>query len=94
LAPRRSPGVIAFEVLDCVGGGEASRWGLIKVLGNEAQFRVWVGEFLMPEGVLVERREEARYFYRGIERGWLLHGLLGSGGMLRILHRVSGRKLR
>lgn len=94
MAPRRSPGVIALEVLDCVGEGEASRWDLIKVLGNEAQFRVWVEEFLLPEGVLTERREGARIFYRRTERGELLHRLLRSGNMLRILHRVSGRKLR
>jgi hypothetical protein len=94
LAPRRPPGVIALEVLDCVGGGEVSSWDLIKVLGNEAQFSVWVEEFLLPEGVLVERREGPRYFYRRTERGELLHGLLRSGSMLRILHRVSGRKLR
>jgi predicted transcriptional regulator len=94
LAPRRSPAVIALEVLDCVGSGETSKWDLIKVLGNEAQFRVWVEEFLLPEGVLVERRDGQRYFYRRTERGELLHGLLRSGNMLRILHRVSGRKLR
>jgi len=44
--------------------------------------------------VLVERREGAHYFYRRTERGELLHRLLRSGNMLKILHRVSGRKLR
>ena len=94
MAPRRSPGVIALEVLDCVGEGEVSRWDLIKVLGNEAQLRVWVEEFFLLEGVLAERREGARCFYRRTERGELLHRLLRSGHMLKILHRVSGRKLR
>lgn len=94
MAPRRSPNIIALEVLNCVGEEEVSRWDLIKVLGNEAQFRVWVEEFFLPEGVLVERREGARYFYRKTERGELLHRLLRSGYMLKILHRVSGRKLR
>jgi len=95
MAPRRTPSTIALELLDCVEASvEATKWDLIKVLGNEAQFRLWVEDFFLAEGVLAERRDGARYFYRMTERGELLHRLLKTGYMLRIIDRVSGRKLK
>jgi len=40
LSIRRSPDVIALELLDAVEErGEATKWDLIKVLGNDAQFK-------------------------------------------------------
>jgi hypothetical protein len=37
VAPRRTPDVIALQLLGCVEErGEATKWDLIKVLGNEA----------------------------------------------------------
>ena len=95
MAPRRTPSLIALELLDCVEANkEATKWDLIKVLGNDTQFRLWVDDFFLVERVLVERREGVRYFYRKTERGELLHRLLKSGSMLRIINRVSGRKLK
>jgi hypothetical protein len=95
MAPHRTPSIIALELLDCVEANkEATKWDLIKVLGNDAQFRLWVEAFFLTDGVLVERREGIRFFYRKTERGELLHRLLKSGSMLRIIDRVSGRKLK
>jgi hypothetical protein len=93
--PRRTPDTIALQLLECVEErGEATKWDLIKVLGNEAQFKTWVEDFFLPERVLVERREGRNYFYTMTERGELLHRLLRSGNLIKIFRRVSGRRLR
>ncbi len=50
LASRRSPDIIALELLDCVEeNSEATKWDLIKVLGNETQFRLWIENFLLHQ---------------------------------------------
>ena len=95
MAPRRTPDVIALEILDCVEEkGEATKWDLIKVLGNDTQFRLWVDGFLVPEKVLAERREGRNYFFSKTKRGELFHRLLKSGNLIKIFNRVSGRRLK
>ena len=95
MAPRRTPEVIALEILDCVEEkGEATKWDLIKVLGNDTQFRLWVDSFLVPEKVLAERRGGRNYFFSKTERGELFHRLLKSGNLIKIFNRVSGRRLK
>jgi len=95
LSARRTPDVIALELLDAVEErGEATKWDLIKVLGNEAQFRKWVEGFMLSEKVLVERREGRNYYYRKTERGAQFHRLLRSGNLIRLFNRVSGGRLR
>jgi predicted transcriptional regulator len=95
LSIRRTPDTIALELLDCVvEKGEASKWDLIKVLGNDAQFRKWIDGFFLPEGVLTERREGRNYFYRITERGELFHRLLRSGNLIKLFTRVSGKRLK
>jgi predicted transcriptional regulator len=95
LSGRRTPDTIALELLDCVAEkGEATKWDLIKVLGNDAQFRKWIEEFFLPEGVLDERREGRNYFYTMTERGELFHRLLKSGNLIKLFNRVSGGRLR
>jgi hypothetical protein len=74
--------------------GEATKWGLIKVLGNDAQFRKWIDGFYLPEKVLTERREGRNYFYSKTERGELFHRLLKNGNVIKLFSRVSGRRLR
>ncbi len=87
--------MIALELLDTVEKrGEATKWDLIKVLGNEAQFKKWVEDFMLPEKVLIERRDGRNYFYYKTERGELFHRLLKSGNLIRIFNRVSGRRLK
>jgi len=95
VASRRSPDAIALELLNCIEEkGEATKWDLTKVLGNEAQFRMWIEEFFVPEKVITERREDGHYFYRKGERGELFHKLLKSGNLIKLFNRVSGRRLR
>lgn len=95
MAPRRSPDTIALELLNAVGErGEATKWDLIKVLGNEAQFRIWINNFLLPEKVLEERREGRNYFYVKTERGELFHTLLKRGNIIKLFSRISGRRLK
>ena len=95
MPPRRTPALIALELLDCVDANvEASKWDLVKVLGNEAQFGVWVQRFFLIDEILIERRDGRNYYYKKTERGELLHKLLRSGFMIRVFSRVSGKKLR
>ena len=95
MASRRSPDAIALELLNCIEEkGEASKWDLIKVLGNETQFRIWIEEFFLREKVIVERREGAHYYYRRTGRGALFHRLLKSGNLIKLFSSVSGRRLR
>ena len=95
MASRRSPDAIALELLNCIEEkGEATKWDLIKVLGNEAQFRIWIEEFFLREKVLLERREGGHYNYKKTERGELFHRLLKSGNLVKLFSSVSGRRLR
>ncbi len=95
MAPRRSPDTIALELLNTVEDrGEATRWDLIKVLGNEAQFRIWIANFFLPENVLTERREGRNYFYAKTERGELFHTLLKRGNLIKLFTKISGRRLK
>ena len=95
LTSRRSPDEIALELLNRVEeNGEATKWDLIKVLGNEAQSTLWIEKFFLPENVLVERRDGRNYFYEMTERGKLFHKLLKNGNLIRLFSRVSGRRLR
>jgi predicted transcriptional regulator len=95
VTPRRLPDEIALELLNTVEEkNEATKWDLIKVLGNDTQFKIWIEDFLLPEKVLLERREGRNYYYTLTERGKLFHRLLKSGNMIKIFNRVSGRRLK
>jgi predicted transcriptional regulator len=95
LNKRRSPDTIAFELLETVASkGEATKWDLVKVLGNDTQFRLWVDDFLLPEKVLFERIEGRHYFYTLTERGELLYKLLKNGNIIRVFNRISGKRLK
>ena len=95
MTQRRTPDSIALELLDSVEkNGEATKWDLIKVLGNESQFKIWIEDFFLPEKVFVERREGRRYFYSKTERGQLFHRLLKNGNLIKLFNRVSGRRLK
>jgi len=95
VASRRSPDSIALELLNRIEEkGEATKWDLIKILGNETQFRIWIEEFFLREKVLLERREEGHYYYKKTERGELFHRLLKSGNLVKLFSSVCGRRLR
>ena len=85
---RRDPIRIALELLNCIDqkGGKATRWDLIKILGNESQFNHWVRDFLIIES--------HHYFYRKTESGSLFHRLLKNGEIIDALLGVSGKRLR
>jgi len=94
LASRRPPSIIALELLNCIEEKrEATKWDLIKVLGNETQFSIWIEKFFIPEKVIIERREGAHYYYRKTERGELFHSLLKSGNLIKLFNSISGRRL-
>ncbi len=91
---KRSPSQIALELLDCIDAkGEASRWDLIKILGNTWQFHHWVEDFLVKEKFVEERQESRKRVYRKTESGELFHKLLRNGKMIKALSRVSGKRL-
>ena len=94
MASRRPPSIIALELLNCIEEKrEATKWDLIKVLGNETQFSIWIEKFFIPEKVIIERREGAHYYYRKTERGELFHSLLKSGNLIKLFNSISGRRL-
>lgn len=95
MAPRRSPSVIALEILNSVEeNGHASKWDLVKILGNEAQFKKWIDDFFLAEGVLAERREGRNYVYEMTERGELFHQFLKQGNIIKLFTRISGKRLK
>lgn len=92
---RREPSLIALQLLDCIDeNGEASRWDLVKILGNTSQFRHWVEDFLMRDGFVEEREEAGHHYYRKTEAGELFHRLLRNGNILKSLLRLGGKRLR
>lgn len=94
--PRRDPIRISLELLNCIDQKEnkATRWDLIKILGNESQFNNWVNDFLIKDKFVEEIIESRHYFYRKTESGALFHQLLKNGEMIDALLRVSGKRLR
>ena len=94
MVSRRSPDMIALDLLDCVGWkGKATKWDLIKVLGNEVQFALWIERFFLPEKVLVKIKEGRKHFYVKTERGELFHLMLKNGNIIKLFNRISGKRL-
>jgi hypothetical protein len=86
--------MIALDLLDCVGWkGKATKWDLIKVLGNEVQFALWIERFFLPEKVLVKIKEGRKHFYVKTERGELFHLMLKNGNIIKLFNRISGKRL-
>jgi hypothetical protein len=84
-----------LELLDFIDEkGTATRWDLIKILGNTDQFRHWIEEFLLKEKLLEERQEANRYWYYKTETGELFHKLLKNSRIIKAFLRVSGKRLR
>jgi hypothetical protein len=91
---RRSPDMIALDLLDCVESKrKATKWDLTKVLGNEVQFTLWIERFFLPEKVLVEIREGRKRFYVKTERGELFHTMLKNANIIKLFNRISGKRL-
>jgi len=95
VSKRRSPNEIALELLTLFEDKvEVNKWDLIKILGNDAQFKNWIEDFFLPERVLEEIRGGRNYSYTLTDRGRLLHRLLKNGNMIKIFNKISGRRLR
>jgi predicted transcriptional regulator len=91
----RSPIETAYEIMKHVKDGEgASRWDLIKILGNTRQFRHWVTDFLVQDGFLEEHRDGNSYTYTLTESGSMLYRLLQKGNMMNSIFKLSGKRLR
>lgn len=95
LSSRRSPSEIALELLNSIEKGVgATKWELTKILGNTEQFRHWVEDFLLNDGLIDEHSEGRITYYTKTERGELFHKLLRNGNIMRSFLRISGRRLR
>jgi hypothetical protein len=94
--PRRPPSRIALELLDCIDqkDGKASKWDLVKILGNESQFQLWITNFLLKDNVIKETRKSNHSFYCKTENGEFFHKLLKNGKIVHALLRVSGKRLQ
>ena len=96
VSSRRRPSTIALALFNCIDeeDGKASKWSLIKILGNESQFHYWVEEFLIQDGFIVEQVESNRSFYLKTMNGELFHRLLKNGNVMQALFRASGKRLK
>jgi hypothetical protein len=94
--PRRPPSRIALELLDQIDQkeGKASKWDLIKILGNESQFQHWVTNFLLKDKFIKELHVSNHTFYSKTQNGEFFHRLLKNGKIVHALLRVSGKRLR
>jgi hypothetical protein len=83
-------------LLNCIdkNNGQASKWDLIKILGNESQFRNWVKGFLIKDKFIAKKQECNHVFYVKTATGELLHKLLKNGDVVRAFLRLSGRRLK
>ncbi len=91
----RSPVEIAYEIMKHVKENDgASRWDLIKILGNTRQFRHWVTDFLVQDGFLEEHSEGGNYTYTVTESGAILYRLLQKGNLMSSIFKLSGKRLR
>jgi predicted transcriptional regulator len=94
LRSNRRPSEIALQLLDLIDKeGKASKWELTKILGNTAQFRHWIDDFLLKDGHLKEIQEGRVTYYRLTKRGNLFHRLLKNGNVMRSFLRISGKRL-
>jgi hypothetical protein len=86
--------MIALEILNMIDEKEtASKWDIIKILGNEAQFEKWINGFFLTEGVIEEKRDGRYYLYTKTERGELFHQFLKYGNIIKLFSRISGKRL-
>ena len=84
---------IAYELLRFIQLNEATKWDLIKIVGNNRQFDHWVSEFLVKDG-FVSRPNDVDNFYQLTEEGSLLLRLLRKGNLMNSLFKLSGSRLR
>ena len=96
MVSRRSPDIIALDLLECVEcKRKATKWDLIKVLGTTWQFDQWIENFLKKEKFIEERKDGRHFFYKKTKNGDFFHRVLKNGLIVKILTtRMSGKRLR
>jgi predicted transcriptional regulator len=91
----RDPVQIAHQILTFIEeNGRASRWDLIKILGNTRQFGHWIDGFLLKDRFIAEESGSSTRFYSLTPNGELLLRLLKNGNVMRSITRLGGRRLR
>lgn len=91
----RDPVQISYQLLSFIEEkGSATRWDLIKILGNTRQFNHWIDGFLLKDRFIAEKRESNTRLYSLTPNGELLLRLLKNGNIMRSITRLSGRRLR
>ncbi len=91
----RDPVQIAYQLLSFIEeNGRATRWDLIKILGNTRQFGHWIDDFLLKDRFITEESESNTRFYSLTMNGELLLRLLKNGNVMRSITRLGGRRLR
>ena len=91
----RDPVQIAHQLLGFIEKkGRASRWDLIKILGNTRQFGHWIDGFLLKDRFIAEESGGSTRLYSLTPNGELLLRLLKNGNVMRSITRLGGRRLR
>jgi predicted transcriptional regulator len=94
LSRRRRPAEISLELLNFICDKDrASKWDLIKILGNTEQFRNWVDGFLLKDGLIEMHENDGVTYYQVTKRGELFHKLLKNGNIMSSFLRISGKRL-
>lgn len=95
LRPRDPPSQ-CLEFLDAIDrkDGEASKWDLIKLAGNEAAFRRWVTDLLQKHKFVEAISKGNTTLFRKTERGRIFHQTLKDWHIITAYKRLSGKRLR
>ena len=92
---RRRASRITYEILKKVDEkGESTKFDIWTVVTSEAQFRHWIEDFMLKDGIIKERREGRHYYYTMTDLGREVFNVLKKQNLFNVLMRVSGKTLR
>ena len=89
----RTPVEIAYEIIRFIKENDASKWDLVRIVGNNRQFDHWVTGFLVEDGFVLPPNSGSE-FYRLSDNGKVLFSLLKKGNLMNSIFKLSGRRLR
>jgi len=101
MALPRKPDKICYQLLSTINKKrKASKWELIKILGNETAFNRWVDDVLVKYGALTFSKEKVGgktvTYYMKTEKGEVLHRFLEKflrdGKIMELTSRILFRK--
>lgn len=90
--PQKDPPTRCLDFFRLVDEGKATKWALIKLVGNEAAFNRWVVSFFLKYNLLKEVQEGRRTYYMKTEEGELVHSLLSRRKLVVALKRLMVHK--